>query len=161
MSATENKDLQLFALDPKQQRFIQLYLTGNFTLAQIAKLLEIHPNTAGKWMKRQDIKNALEEAQQEIHEQVTVQLKSMTLKATQKLNNLIDSPQDAIALQAVKDVLDRGGHKPKNEIKVDKTVTTVEQQLKQLVDTTIDIEFEEVLDEQDDQGASLLLEAKE
>lgn len=112
-------------------------------------------------MKRQDIKNALEEAQQEIHEQVTVQLKSMTLKATQKLNNLIDSPQDAIALQAVKDVLDRGGHKPKNEIKVDKTVTTVEQQLKQLVDTTIDIEFEEVLDEQDDQGASLLLEAKE
>lgn len=144
MQEQDDKKLELFALDPKQQRFIQLYLTGNFTLAQISKLLEIHPNTAGKWMKRADIKSALEEAQQEIHEQVSIQLKSMTLKATQKLNNLIDSPQDAIALQAVRDVLDRGGHKTKNEIKVEKTVTTVEQQLKQLVDTTIDVDFEEV-----------------
>lgn len=147
MSATESKDLELFALDPKQQRFIQLYLTGNFTLAKIADLLEIHPNTAGKWLKKPAIKSALEEAQSEIHEQVSVQLKSMTLKATQKLNNLIDSPQDAIALQAVKDVLDRGGHKTKNEIKVEKTVTTVEEKMKQLIDATIiDAEFADVGD---------------
>lgn len=147
MSATESndKELQIFQLDPKQQRFIQLYLTGNFTLTQIAKLLEIHPNTAGKWMKRPEIKSALEEAQAEIHEQVSVQLKSMTLKATQKLNQLIESPQDAIALQAVKDVLDRGGHKTKNEIKVEKTVTTVEQKMKELIDSTIiEAEYTEV-----------------
>lgn len=144
MKEVNDKELQLFTLDPKQQRFIQLYLTGNFTLAKIAELLEIHPNTAGKWLRRKEIKEALEEAQAEIHEQVSIQLKSMTLKATQKLNNLIDSPQDAIALQAVKDVLDRGGHKTKNEIKVEKTVTTIEEQLKTLVDKTIDIEYEEV-----------------
>lgn len=144
MSGTESKDLQIFQLEPKQQRFIQLYLTGNYTLAKIAELLEIHPNTAGKWMKRPEIKSALEEAQSEIHEQVAIQLKGMALKATQKLNNLIDSPQDAIALQAVKDVLDRGGHKTKNEIKVEKTVVTVEQKLKELVNATIiDAEFEE------------------
>lgn len=144
MSGTESKELQIFQLEPKQQRFIQLYLTGNYTLAKIAELLEIHPNTAGKWMKRPEIKSALEEAQSEIHEQVAIQLKGMALKATQKLNNLIDSPQDAIALQAVKDVLDRGGHKTKNEIKVEKTVVTVEQKLKELVNATIiDAEFEE------------------
>lgn len=144
MSGTESKDLQIFQLEPKQQRFIQLYLTGNYTLAKIAELLEIHPNTAGKWMKRPEIKSALEEAQSEIHEQVAIQLKGMALKATQKLNSLIDSPQDAIALQAVKDVLDRGGHKTKNEIKVEKTVVTVEQKLKELVNATIiDAEFEE------------------
>ena len=142
---TENKELELFKLDPKQQRFVQLYLTGNFTLAHIADLLEIHPNTASKWLKRADVKEALTEAQAEIHEQVAHQLKSMTVKATQKLNDLIDSPMDAIALQAVKDVLDRGGHKTKNEIKVDKTVTTIEEKMKTLIDSTIpDIEYIEV-----------------
>jgi len=133
----ENKELQLYELDPKQQRFIQLYLTGNFTLAKIAELLEIHPNTAGKWLKKPEIKHALEEAQQEIFEQVSHELKSMTVKATKKLNSLLDSPMDAIALQAVRDVLDRGGHKPKNEIKVDKTVTTVEQKMKEIIDMSI------------------------
>ena len=137
MSDMENKELQLYDLDPKQQRFIQLYLTGNFTLAKIAELLEIHPNTAGKWLKKPEIKHALEEAQQEIFEQVSHELKSMTVKATKKLNSLLDSPMDAIALQAVRDVLDRGGHKPKNEIKVDKTVTTVEQKMKEIIDMSI------------------------
>ena len=147
MSDTKSKELQIYQLEPKQQRMIQLYLTGNYTLAKIAELLEIHPNTASKWMKKPQVKSALEEAQVEIHEQVSTQLKSMTLKATQKLNNLIDSPQDAIALQAVKDVLDRGGHKTKNEIKVEKTVTTVEQKMKELIESTIiDVEAEVIED---------------
>jgi len=133
----ENKELQIYDLDPKQQRFIQLYLTGNFTLTKISELLEIHPNTAGKWLKKPEIKHALEEAQQEIFEQVSHELKSMTVKAAQKLNSLMDSPMDAIALQAVRDVLDRGGHKPKNEIKVDKTVTTVEQKMKEIIEMSI------------------------
>ena len=151
MSDMENKDLALYQLDPKQQRFIQLYLTGNFTLTKIAELLEIHPNTASNWLKKKEVKHALEEAQKEIHGQVAIQLKGMTLKATQKLNELIDSPMDAIALQAVRDVLDRGGHKTVNEIKVDKTVTTIEQQMKQLIDTTIpDIEYEDVVEDETD-----------
>lgn len=148
MSDMENKDLQIYELDPKQQRFIQLYLTGNFTLTKIAELLEIHPNTAGKWMKKPAIKNALAEAQHEIFEQVSHELKGMTIKAAHKLNALIDSPMDAIALQAVRDVLDRGGHKPKNEIKVDKTVTTVEQKMKEIIDMSIpDVEVLELGDE--------------
>lgn len=145
MSGTESKDLQIFQLEPKQQRFIQLYLTGNFTNAKIAELLEVHPNTVGNWMKKAEIKSALEEAQAEIHENVAMQLKSMTVKAANRLNQLVDSPMDAIALQAVRDVLDRGGHKTKNEIKVDKTVTTVEQKMKELIDTTIiDVEGIEI-----------------
>jgi len=148
MSGTENKELTLYKLEPKQQRFIQLYLTGNFTLAKIAELLEIHPNTATKWMKRADVKEALTEAQAEIHQQVESQLKAMTIKATHKLNELIDSPMDAVALQAVKDVLDRGGHKTKNEIKVDKTVTTIEERMKTLIESTVvDLEYLEIPDE--------------
>lgn len=134
----------LFELDPIKQRFIQLYMTGNFTLAKISQLLEIHPNTAGKWLKRDDVQNAITEAQGEIQKQVQMQITANTMKAVSRLNTLMDSTIDAVALQAVKDVLDRGGHKPKNEIKVDKTVTTIEQRFKEIIDNTVDADFEEI-----------------
>lgn len=147
-STTSDNELQIFTLDPQKQRFIQLYMTGAHSLAEISQLLQIHPNTAGKWLKREDVKNALTEAQGAIQQQVSMQIKNLTLKATMRLHDLVDSPIDAVALQAVKDILDRGGHKPKNEIKVDKTVTTVEQKMKELIDSTIvyEGEFEEVAD---------------
>lgn len=144
-SATSKNDLALYELDPQKQRFIHLYMTGNYTLAKIAELLQIHPNTASNWLKKEDMKHAIQEAQFEIHHQVETQLKALTVKATHKLSDLVDSKIDGVALQAVKDILDRGGHKPKNEIKVDKTVTTIEQKYKELIDMTIqDAEYEEM-----------------
>ena len=138
----------LIDMPPKMQRFIHLYMTGQYTLNKLAQLLEVHPNTLTNWLKREDVKNAIADMQSSIHDQVQIQLKTLTLKATAKLHELIDSPIDGVALQAVKDVLDRAGHKPKNEIKVDKTIITVEQKMKELIDSTIvDAEFEEVLDE--------------
>ena len=135
----------LSVLPPKQARFVTLYMTGQYTLNKLAQLLEVHPNTIGNWMKMKDVKNAIAEVQENVHEQVQIELKMMTLKATQKLTELINSPIDGVALQAVKDVLDRGGHKQKQEIKIDKTVTTIEQKMKELIDATIvDADFTEV-----------------
>lgn len=152
--STTNSELQLFQLDPQKQRFIQLYMTGNFTIAKIAQLMEVHPNTVSNWLKREDVKNAIAEAQSEIHRQVQMQITANTMKAVQRLNDLMDSSIDAVALQAVKDVLDRGGHKPKNEIKVDKTVTTIEQKFKEIIDMSISddeiIEAELIDDEEED-----------
>ena len=76
------------------------------------------------------------------HDVVATQLKALTLKAVNKLGALTDSPIDGVALQAVKDILDRAGHKPKQEMKIDKTVTTYEQRLSDLIKTTIDAEIE-------------------
>ena len=138
----------LIDMPPKMQRFIHLYMTGQYTLNKLAQLLEVHPNTLTNWLKREDVKNAISDMQSIIHDQVQIRLKTLTLKATAKLHKLIDSPIDGVALQAVKDVLDRTGHKPKNEIKVDKTIITVEQKMKELIDSTIvDAEFEEVIEE--------------
>ena len=53
----------------------------------------------------------------------------------------MDSPIDAMGCEACKDILDRTGHKAKNEIKVDKTVKTIEMQLKDLADDIIDVDF--------------------
>lgn len=130
-------------LTMKQQRFIHLYITGQYTVQNLAQLLEVHPNTLFNWLKRADVKEIILDMQQTTHDVVNAQLKAMTLKAVDKLNGLIHSPIDGVALQAVKDILDRSGHKAKQEIKIDKTVTTIEQKLAELVDRTIiDAEYE-------------------
>jgi transposase-like protein len=152
MKSKENADVPeevgstaLMALPPKMQRFIHLYMTGQYTINKLSQLLEVHPNTLGNWLKRKDVQGVITDLQDTTHQMVAIQLKTLTLNATNKLGELINSPIDGVALQAVKDVLDRAGHKSKQEIKIDKTVTTIEQKMKELVDSTIvDLEYEEV-----------------
>ena len=140
----------ILSLTPKQQRYVHLFMTGQYSLNKLAQLLEVHPNTLHAWNKRQDVKDAIAEVQESTHSMVATQLKNLTLQATDKLRELMNSPIDGVALQAVKDVLDRAGHKSKQEIKIDKTVTTIEEKFKSLVDSTIiDAEFEEVIEDGD------------
>jgi phage terminase small subunit len=144
----EQSNSALLALTTKQARFVTLYMTGQYTLNKLSQLLEVHVNTLGNWLKREDVKLAVADIQSGVHDQVQVELKMLTLKATQKLAELMSSPIDGVALQAVKDVLDRAGHKQKTEIKIDKTVTNIEQRFQQLIDSTIiDADYVEVHDE--------------
>ena len=141
-------------LPTQTQRFIHLYLTGQYSQAKLAQLLNVHPNTIAKWLKRKDVRAVIHEMQKVNHEVVAMQLRNLTMKALNKLDSLIDSPIDGVALQAVRDVLDRGGHKVKQEIKVDKTVTTIEERMKKLIDKTIDLdegEYEVIEEEEDDE----------
>lgn len=139
-------------LPPKQQRFIHLYMTGQYTLQKLSQLLEVHPNTLSNWLKRKDVQSIISDMQKDTHNIVGIQLKAMSSKAIGKLEELIDSPIDGVALQAVKDVLDRGGHKPKQQINVDKRVVTFEEKLSTLMEDTLDdnnIIVEEVEDEEE------------
>ena len=137
---------EITLLEPKLQRFVHLYLTGQYNQTQLAQMLEVHKNTVQGWLKREDVNVAIKEYQAMEHEMIDVQIKAMRMKAIEKMNELMDSPIDGIAFQACKDILDRTGHKAKNEIKVDKTVKTIEMQLNELADSLInDVDFE-VLD---------------
>lgn len=129
-------------LEPKLQRFVHLYLTGQYNQTQLAQLLEVHKNTINSWLKREDVNIAIKEYQAMEHKMIDVQIKAMRMKAIEKMNELMDSPIDGIAFQACKDILDRTGHKAKNEIKVDKTVKTIEMQLNDLAENLItDVDF--------------------
>ena len=129
-------------LEPKLQRFVHLYLTGQYNQTQLAQLLEVHKNTINSWLKREDVNIAIKEYQAMEHEMIDVQIKAMRMKAIEKMNELMDSPIDGIAFQACKDILDRTGHKAKNEIKVDKTVKTIEMQLNDFAENLItDVDF--------------------
>lgn len=137
-------DNEVQLLEPKLQRFVHLYLTGQYNQSELANILEVHINTICNWLKREDVNMAIKEYQSAEHEIVDAKIKSMRMKAIDKMNDLMDSPIDGIAFQACKDILDRTGHKAKNEIKVDKTVKTIEMQLKDLAEDVLDVDFSEV-----------------
>lgn len=148
-SPNEEEDSSLITtLTPKMQRFVHLYMTGQYTIPKLAQLLELHPNTLWKWLKRDDVQVVIQDMQQSTHDIVGVQLRALTFKAVNKLNDLIDSPIDGVAYQAVRDVLDRGGHKPEQKIKVDKTITTYEQRLNKLIEDVIDVEDAVIIEEE-------------
>ena len=137
------------SLPAKVQRFVNLYMTGQYTVVKLAELLEVHPNTINKWLKRRDVKDVILDMQKMTQDVVSIQLKALQSKAVARLNSLLDSPIDGVAYQAVKDILDRGGHKAKQEIKIDKTVVTYEQKLQDLINNVIQIDDYEVVDDDD------------
>lgn len=129
-------------LTPKMQRFVQLYMTGQYKMNKLAQLLEVHPNTITNWLKRDDIQAVIADTQATTHKIVSTRLNALTTNAVNRLAELIDSPIDGVALQAVNSILDRGGHRSKQEIKVDKTITTYEQKLQDVIEKTIDVDFD-------------------
>ena len=132
-------------LDTKLQRFVHLYLTGAYTNKELAGLMDVHINTVYSWINREDVQMVITDMQKKEHEAVEIRLKSLRAKALEKMNDLMDSPIDGVAFQACKDVLDRTGHKAKNEVKVEKTVKTIEMQLKDLADNILtDVDYVEV-----------------
>lgn len=143
-SNAENYDITL--LDPKQQRFIHTYLTGQYKMIEIAELLGVTAPTLSSWMKKPEISGIIKDFQKVEHEIVSTSLKALQLKAVNKMSELIDSPIDGIAYQASKDILDRGGHKPQQQIKVDKTVVTFEKRLNDLIAEVIDDDNDDFLD---------------
>ena len=120
-------------LEPKQQRFIHTYLTGQYKLVDIAELLNVHVSTVSAWMRKKEVQWLIKDYQKAEHDIVASSLKALQLKAVNKMSDLIDSPIDGIAYQASKDVLDRGGHKPQQNIKIDKTVISFEKKLNDLI----------------------------
>lgn len=145
---TDQSEYNITSLQPKMQRFIHLYITGQYTLIQLSELLEVHPNTLGNWLRRKDVKAIILDLQTQTHDVVGVRLKSLSLTAADKLSDLINSPIDGVALQAVKDILDRTGHKAKQEIKIDKTVITYEEKLKDIINNTINVTDYEVVEDE-------------
>jgi phage terminase small subunit len=125
-------DSALQQLNPKQQRFVHLYLSGGYTIPQIAELLNMSVSGVRKWLKTPEIKAYIDDVQKEEDEIVRQGLKALRLKALFKLGKLIDSNIDGVALTAVDRVLDRTGHKAPTKQEVDITIKTFEQQIIEL-----------------------------
>ena len=126
-------------LEPHQQRFIHMYLSGNYTIPKIAEILGYHPVTLRRWLAKPEFKKILEKYQEEETEIVKQTLMALRLKALYKMSELIDSPIDGIAYQAARDILDRTGHKAtqKQDVKIE--VYNYETQIKEILGDDIEL----------------------
>ena len=131
---TTEEDKALLALKPAHQRFIHMYISGQYKVNEIAELLSVTPQTIRLWLKKPEIKSLIDEIQTDEDEVVRQQLKAIRVTALQKMRQLLNSPVDGIAYQAARDILDRTGHKAptKQETKTEIHVT-FEDQLKSVI----------------------------
>jgi len=108
-------------LNEKQQKCIILMVTSGKTQKQIAKEIQISENTISEWKRNKEFK-------EEIQKQMRENFGSLAIEAQQKLRKLLNSQNENIQIQAVKDILDRAGYKP-----IEKTEITAESKV-ELVD---------------------------
>lgn len=125
-------------LTPAKTRMILMYLTGQYSQKKLSQIIGVSENTIRAWLLDPAVQTVIKELQQREFAVVDSKLKALRHKAIDTMNELLESDMDNVRFQAAKDILDRGGHRPQQTIKVNKTVTTLEQQLKDLADFTID-----------------------
>lgn len=124
-------------LPPPKTRMILLYITGQYNIKQIAKVIGVSDNTIRAWLRQDDVQDLIKELQIREYEIIDSSLKALRMQAIETMSSLLDSPIDQVRFSSSKDILDRTGHKAVTEMKVDKTVTTIEKQLAELADVTI------------------------
>lgn len=130
-------------LNMKQQKFVHAYVSGQYTIKQLSKLLDVHEQTIYRWSKREDVIEALKYYQETEHQVIDNGIKNNAFKALKVMSDLLDSPIEQVRYQASKDLMDRAGYKAKQEVKVDKTVTNYEAQLKSFINGgAVDVDYE-------------------
>ena len=98
-------------LSGKQKRCIELMLEGELLLKDIAEELGVTPKTISTWKKDETFIEVYEEA-------VKSALRYSAVKAMGKVEKLMDSSNDFVALYAAQDVLNRAGFKPTDKMEL-------------------------------------------
>jgi uncharacterized protein YjcR len=129
---------------PNVGRAVQLWITGGHKVAEIADLVGVRPKTVRAWLRDPDIKSYIAEFQKENQILVRSKIQAGSIRALETMIDLLDSPIDGNRLQAAKDLMDRAGFKPEQKVKKEVTVKTIEQQLDDLINDTIEVEYSEV-----------------
>lgn len=96
-------------LSAKQYLAIQMYVYENATGRQVAEACGVSENTVCAWNKTQEF-------QKELDTEIRRKFKKMALKATNKLDELIDCESPSIALGAVKETLSKAGFDPVQKV---------------------------------------------
>lgn len=88
----------------KQIKAMDMLISGNYTTCEIAEELKISRKTLYNW--RTD-----EEFDAEFRHRLSLKLGAIAPKAVKRIDKLIDSETERIALDASRDILDRTGFK--------------------------------------------------
>lgn len=98
-------------LKAKQRKCLELMVEGNLTQKEIASQINISEKTISLWKKQ-------EEFMQEYDVLIQKSIKSIAAKAFRTQTNLLDSRSDMVKYLVSKDILDRAGYKPDDNINI-------------------------------------------
>ena len=127
----------LLKLTPAKMQLVNLYLTGNYSQQRLATILGISTSTVRAWLLDENIQSVIKELQSRELALIQSNLNALRYKAIDTMEDLLNSNMDNVRFQAARDILDRGGLKAQQSIKVDKTVTNLEQQFADLAEYKI------------------------
>ena len=119
-------------LNAKMLKCIELMVYTDMRKQDIAKELGVANNCISRWQNREDFQDALKE-------EMRKGFNSLALKARRKLDRLIDSNNEGVALGACKEVLSKAGYDAPQ--KVEQTIDSV---------TTIKVDIVDEVDDVDD-----------
>ena len=140
LARADKKDTKRIKDNPiAVQRIVQLHLTGNYTPAQIASIMNTSAATVKRILKEPEVLDKIIEYQDEDKKYFDSYLKSLREKALGRISELIDDEDSSVALSAVKDILDRTGHAAKKDNNVNINIS-YEEKLKELANT-VDLSY--------------------
>lgn len=129
-------------LAPEKSRFVYLLLSGKYNFTELATLLDKHPDTIRRWRKLPEVQEAINEIQDEQNKFNKLQLNALSAEAIHTMMELMSSPIDGVRYQAAKDIMDRTGFKPTQKTEKKVEIVSYEQNMKDLIDMSIDAEYE-------------------
>lgn len=109
-------------LKPKQKKCIEMLVCGSYTQVQIARELKISEQTICNWKKDKEFSSELEK-------QLRLCVQTLAPKAVRTMENLLKSESDNVRFSAAKDILDRTGFKPSDNINVKNTIAAEQSKL--------------------------------
>lgn len=105
-------------LNPKQKKCIGLMVQGEFTQKQIAETIHVSENTISNWKKD-------EEFMSEYNASLLASINWVAAKAFKTQIKLLTARSEMVRHLVAKDILDRAGYKPEDNIKLSGPIPVV------------------------------------
>ncbi|MCC8039155.1 MAG: hypothetical protein LIP02_13635 [Bacteroidales bacterium] len=105
-------------LNSEQQKCIELMVSGNMTQREIAKEIDVAPETISRWKRTDEFIDTYNSAvRQNIQDAASDALRTMV--------SLLKARSELVRFNAAKDILDRAGFKPEDNINLTGSGTVV------------------------------------
>ena len=104
-------------LKPRQKKCIEMLVSGAMTQADVAAALKVTEQTICNWKKNEEFAEELAAANRLV-------ISSLVPAAVQRTKALLNAESEAVQLAAAKDILDRAGYKPQDNIKLNADITS-------------------------------------
>ena len=118
-------------LNEKQKKCIVLMITSNKTQKQIANEIQVSENTICEWKKDKEFKD-------EIQKQMQENFGLLAIEAQRKLKKLLNSKNENIQIQAIKDILEKVAENPMNDYLKDREVPETEEKVESAFNKWLD-----------------------